>query len=93
MRDSIFLSDLVTWVIALGIFVFGLWAGVQIDKANMQERMDTAINNAVSHALETYNPLSCKEQNVIKAIKDMSANGIGLDTYTISVYLKSDGEN
>jgi hypothetical protein len=67
-------------------FGLGLWAGSSIDNSHAERECNTRIADAVYDAMaDVAPPLSCKENELIEAIKNFSLNGVHLKTYHLSI--------
>ena len=67
---------------AVLLFTAGIWIGATIKGANMDRYMDAAIQNAISHTLETSN-LSCKDSEIIQAIERLAENGAHIKGFAL----------
>jgi len=70
--------------VAVLIFGIGIWGGATIKGAHMDRYMEAAINNAISHTLETSGSgLSCKDNEIIDAIRGLAENGAHIQGFTL----------
>ncbi len=69
---------------AVLIFAAGIWSGATIKGAHMDRELNTAIQNAISHTLETSGSgLSCKDSEIIDAIKGLAENGAHVQGFAL----------
>jgi hypothetical protein len=78
--------DFVVGAILILVFMAGIYCGAAIKGAKEMQATQIAIANAVEAVKEeTPSPLSCKENELIEAIKNFSLNGVHLKTYHLSI--------
>lgn len=78
--------DIFRALVAVIIFGIGIWAGATIKGAHMDAYIQTAVQNAISHTLETSaSGLSCKDNEIIDAIKGLAENGAHIQGFSLQL--------
>ena len=76
--------DIAICVIAVLIFAAGIWGGATIKGAHMDRYIEASIQNAITHTLETSGSgLSCKDNEIIDAIKGLAENGAHIQGFAL----------
>ncbi len=76
--------EIIVGAVAVLIFGVGIWLGATIKGAHMDTYMEAAIQNAISHTLETSGSgLSCKDSEIIDAIKGLAENGAHVQGFAL----------
>ncbi len=76
--------EIIIGAVAVLVFGLGIWLGATIKGAKMDTYMDAAISNAISHTLETSGSgLSCKESEIIEAIRGLAENGAHIKGFAL----------
>ena len=76
--------EIIIAAVAVLIFGVGIWLGATIKGSHMEKYMDAAIQNAISHTLETSCPaLNCKDSEIIDAIKGLAKNGAHIEGFSL----------
>jgi hypothetical protein len=83
--------DILVSVVAIIIFAFGLWIGDSVATARAAKERQTAISNAVAMVEDTRIPLTCKDNDIIQAIKAMALNGSHVEGYKLWLEIDRDG--
>ena len=70
-------------VVAVLIFGIGIWLGATINGRHSEAYRQVSIDNAVSVALTSSQGLSCKDSEIIQAIKGLAENGAHIQGFTL----------
>lgn len=65
------------------VFAAGLWAGATIKGSHSEAYRQVSIANAVSVALASGPALSCKDNEIIDAIKGLAENGAHIKGFAL----------
>lgn len=78
--------EIIIGAVAVLLFSAGIWVGATIKGAKMDAYIETAINNAVSHTLETSGSmLSCKDSEIISTIRELANNGAHIKGFALKL--------
>lgn len=84
IRRNTGLYEIILTSTAVLIFGLGIWFGATIASAHADRELHTAVQNAISHTLETSTgALSCKDSEIIQAIKGLAENGAHIKGFSL----------
>ena len=84
IRRNTGLYEIILTSLAVLIFGLGVWLGGTIASAHADRELDTAVKNAISHTLEvSASSLSCKDSEIINAIKGLAENGAHIKGFSL----------
>ena len=84
IRRNTGLYEIILTSLAVLIFGLGVWLGGTISSAHADRELHTAVQNAISYTLETSGSnLSCKDSEIINAIKGLAENGAHIKGFSL----------
>lgn len=83
MKKATATHDIILAAMAVIIFGVGIWTGATISTINADAYREAAVSNAVATALEARQPLGCKDNEILRAIKGMAENGVHVTGYNL----------
>lgn len=75
--------DIIIGAVAILIFGVGIWVGATVSGRHSEAYRQVSIDNAVSVALTSSQGLSCKDNEIIDAIKGLAQNGAHIQGFTL----------
>ena len=75
--------DIIIGTVAILIFCAGIWIGATINGRHSEAYRRVSIDNAISVALTSSQGLSCKDNEIIEAIKGLAQNGAHIESFSL----------
>ena len=75
--------DIIVSAVAILIFCAGIWVGATVSGRHSEAYRQVSIDNAVSVALASGSGLSCKDSEIIDAIKGLAQNGAHIQGFAL----------
>lgn len=90
--DRATIRDAFICIVATVIFTCGVLIGSRITSHYAVMEKEVAISNAVAMVEDTRIPLTCKDNDLIQAIKSMAMNGVHTTGYKLWLEIANDYE-
>ena len=81
LKDATY--DIIIGAMAILIFCAGIWVGATINGRHADAYRQASIDNAVSVALTSSQGLSCKDNEIIDAIRGLAENGAHINGFSL----------
>jgi len=75
--------DIIIGGVAVLIFGVGIWLGATINRRHSEAYRQVSMDNAVSVALTSSQGLSCKDSEIIEAIRGLAENGAHIESFSL----------
>ncbi len=81
LKDATY--DIIVGAVAILVFCAGIWVGATVSGRHSEAYRRVSIDNAVSVALTSSRGLSCKDNEIIDAIKGLAQNGAHIQGFAL----------
>ena len=75
--------DIIVGAVAILVFCAGIWVGATVSGRHSEAYRQVSIDNAVSVALTSSQGLSCKDNEIIEAIRGLAENGAHIQGFSL----------
>ena len=77
--------DIIVGAVAILVFCAGIWVGATVSGRHSEAYRAVSIDNAVSVALTSSQGLSCKDSEIIDAIRGLAENGAHIEAFSLQL--------